>query len=70
MTLTWNGSARPEEVVNLGPLALIHPLLQQLDLAAAPPQPRQITGVNQQSPLTVVRMDPMHKLWEKAVARL
>src|SRR5208282_4481285 len=45
MTLTWYGGARPEEVVNLGPLALIHPLLQQLDLAAIidrhlPPDPQ------------------------------
>lgn len=45
MTLTWNGSARPEEVVDPGPLALIHPLLQQLDLAAIidrhlPPDPQ------------------------------
>jgi uncharacterized protein DUF4277 len=33
MTLTWCGAPRAEEVVNLGPLALIHPLLQQLDIA-------------------------------------
>jgi hypothetical protein len=45
MTLTWYGGVRPEEVVDVGPLALIHPLLQQLDLAAIidrhlPPDPQ------------------------------
>src|ERR1700704_2698533 len=45
MTLTWNGSAGQEEVVDLGPLALIPPLLQQLDLPAIidrhlPPDPQ------------------------------
>jgi hypothetical protein len=34
MTLTWHGAARGEEVVNLGPLALIQPLLDQLDVAS------------------------------------
>jgi transposase len=33
MTLTWRGPARAAEVVHLGPLALIQPLLQQLDVA-------------------------------------
>jgi Domain of unknown function (DUF4277) len=33
MTLTWHGLARAEEVVDLGPLALIQPLLDQLDIA-------------------------------------
>jgi hypothetical protein len=45
MTLTWHGAARPEEVVNLGPLALIQPLLDQLDIAGIidrhlPPDPQ------------------------------
>lgn len=45
MTLTWHGAARGEEVVNLGPLALIHPLLDQLDVARIidqhlPPDPQ------------------------------
>jgi len=45
MTLTWRGSARAEEVVNLGALALIQPLLDQLDIAAIidrhlPPDPQ------------------------------
>ena len=45
MTLTWHGAARAEEVVNLGPLALIQPLLDQLDIAAIidrhlPPDPQ------------------------------
>jgi hypothetical protein len=44
MTLTWHGAARAEEVVNLGPLALIQPLLDQLDIAGIidrhlPPDP-------------------------------
>jgi transposase len=46
MTLTWHGSVLAEEVVNLGPLALLQPLLQQLDIAALidrhlPPDPQQ-----------------------------
>jgi transposase len=46
MTLTWHGSVRAEEVVNLGPLALIHPLLKQLDIVNIvdrhmPPDPQQ-----------------------------
>src|SRR5262245_26549278 len=45
MTLTWHGAARTEEVVNLGPLALIQPLLDQLDIAGIidrhlPPDPQ------------------------------
>jgi transposase len=45
MTLTWRGSARAEEVLNLGPLALLQPLLEQLDVAAIidrhlPPDPQ------------------------------
>ena len=45
MTLFWHGAARAEEVVNLGPLALIHPLLDQLDIASIidrhlPPDPQ------------------------------
>jgi transposase len=32
MTLAWSGAARADEVVNLGPLALIQPLLEQLDI--------------------------------------
>jgi transposase len=45
MTLTWHGSARPDEVVQLGPLALIQPLLEQLDVAGIidrhlPPDPQ------------------------------
>jgi hypothetical protein len=30
MTLTWQGAARADEVVDLGPLALIHPVLQRV----------------------------------------
>jgi hypothetical protein len=33
MAFTWHGAARAEAVVNLGPLALIQPLLDQLDIA-------------------------------------
>jgi len=33
MSLIWHGVARAEEVVNLGPLALLQPLLDQLDIA-------------------------------------
>ena len=45
MTLFWHGAARAEEVVNLGPLALIQPLLDQLDIASIidrhlPPDPQ------------------------------
>jgi len=45
MTLTWQGAARADEVVDLGPLALIHPLLHQLDIASIidrhlPPDPQ------------------------------
>jgi hypothetical protein len=45
MTLTWHGAARAEAVVNLGPLALIQPLLDQLDIAGIidrhlPPDPQ------------------------------
>ena len=45
MTLTWHGSAQAAEVVHLGPLALIQPLLEQLDIAAVidrhlPPDPQ------------------------------
>jgi hypothetical protein len=31
MALIWQGAARADEVVDLGPLALIHPLLHRLD---------------------------------------
>ena len=46
MTLTWHGSAQADQVVNLGPLALIGPLLEQLDIAGIidrhlPPDPQQ-----------------------------
>jgi hypothetical protein len=34
MTLTWHGTPQADEVVQLGPLALLQPLLQQLDVAA------------------------------------
>jgi Domain of unknown function (DUF4277) len=45
MCFTWHGVARGEEVVNLGPLALIQPLLEQLDIASIidrhlPPDPQ------------------------------
>ena len=45
MTLVWHGAARAEEVVNLGPLALIQPLLDKLDIASIidrhlPPDPQ------------------------------
>jgi transposase len=45
MTLTWHGATRAEQVVNLGPLALIHPLLDRLDIAGIinrhlPPDPQ------------------------------
>src|SRR5215831_6060277 len=45
MTLVWHGAARAEEVVNLGPLALIQPLLDQFDIASIidrhlPPDPQ------------------------------
>ena len=45
MSLIWHGVARAEEVVNLGPLALIQPLLDQLDIAGIidrhlPPDPQ------------------------------
>ena len=33
MTLTWHGAVCHNDVANVGPLALIHPLLQKLDLA-------------------------------------
>jgi transposase len=33
MSLTWRGSVLGNDVINAGPLALIHPLLQQLDIA-------------------------------------
>jgi transposase len=41
----WHGSPRAEEVVNLGPLALLAPLLERLDIAALidrhlPPDPQ------------------------------
>jgi transposase len=34
MTLNWHGSAGADEVIPLGPLALVQPLLEQLDVAA------------------------------------
>jgi transposase len=42
----WHGSARAEEVVNLGPLALLAPLLERLNIAALidrhlPPDPQR-----------------------------
>ena len=45
MAFTWHGTARTEAVVNLGPLALIQPLLDQLDIAGIidrhlPPDPQ------------------------------
>jgi transposase len=45
MALIWHGAARAEEVVNLGPLALIQPLLDRLDIASIidrhlPPDPQ------------------------------
>src|SRR5499427_5803353 len=45
MTLIWHSAARAEEVVNLGPLALIQPLLDQLKVARIidqhlPPDPQ------------------------------
>jgi transposase len=33
MAISWHGGSIAEEVLNLGPLALIHPLLQRLDVA-------------------------------------
>jgi hypothetical protein len=45
MAIAWQGAAVADDVVNLGPLALIHPLLQRLDVAAVidrhlPPDPQ------------------------------
>jgi hypothetical protein len=45
--VTWHGPAHTGTVVNLGPLALIQPLLQQLDIAGIidrhlPPDPQQV----------------------------
>jgi transposase len=45
MCLLWHGSPRADEVVNLGPLALLAPLLERLDVAALidrhlPPDPQ------------------------------
>src|SRR5215468_7325351 len=47
MAFTWHGAARAEAVVNLGPLALIQPLLDQLDIAGIidrhlPPDPQLV----------------------------
>ena len=46
MAFTWHGTAHAEAVVNLGPLALIRPLLDQLDIAGiidrhVPPDPQR-----------------------------
>jgi len=43
---TWRGAASPQDVVNAGPLALIHPLLDKLDIQTLidrhlPPDPQQ-----------------------------
>jgi hypothetical protein len=45
MAIAWQGAAVADDVVNLGPLALIHPLLQRLDVANVvdrhlPPDPQ------------------------------
>src|SRR5262249_55094211 len=45
VAFTWRGAATRQDVVNLGPLALFQPLLQQLDVAAiidrhVPPDPQ------------------------------
>ena len=45
MCFTWHGAARTEEVVNTGPLALLVPLLERLQLAEIidrhlPPDPQ------------------------------
>ena len=48
MAFTWHGTARAEAVVNLGPLALIQPLLDQLDIA----------GIIDQAKLTLTRPWP------------
>lgn len=45
MCFHWHGSLRAEEVVNLGPLALLAPLLERLDIAGSidrhlPPDPQ------------------------------
>lgn len=45
MCFTWQGTARPEEVVNLGPLALLSPLPERLQVAEIidphlPPDPQ------------------------------
>ena len=34
MALIWHGSVQADEVVNMGALALVHPLLKELDVAA------------------------------------
>ena len=33
MCFTWHGAARAEEVLNLGPLALLSPLLERMQVA-------------------------------------
>lgn len=45
MAIAWQGAARTDEILNLGPLALIHPLLQRLDVTGVidrhlPPDPQ------------------------------
>ncbi len=45
MAIAWHGTTSPDEVLNLGTLALIHPLLQQIDVAGIidqhlPPDPQ------------------------------
>jgi len=46
MCFTWHGTARAEEVLNLGPLALLDPLLERMEVAAIidrhlPPDPQR-----------------------------
>jgi hypothetical protein len=45
MAIAWHGASVAEEILNLGPVALIHPLLQRLDVAGVidrhlPPDPQ------------------------------
>jgi len=45
MAIAWQGAELADEILNLGPLALIHPLLQRLDVAGVidrhlPPDPQ------------------------------
>ena len=72
---TWRGVAAAQDVVNAGPLALIEPLLDQLDIEAIidrhlPPDPQLEYSHGQVLRVLLAARPRLRSLVRRAMARL